>query len=165
MNDRPKLEYTRTHRIPLSDDREAYLRIEPAVIHFEGFLTLGQVCHRCVCACARTHTLSHTHTHTHTHTYTQEHPHTHENTHTHIREYTHTRTRAYQCTHTARTHTRRTHARTQMHMHTPTHLHTDWHTSNHKRRKVDESFADDESKCIVYHTSLLFDYIQSLRQD
>jgi hypothetical protein len=42
INGRPNLQYTRSKRLPLTEDREQYLQIQPAVIHFEGFLNLGQ---------------------------------------------------------------------------------------------------------------------------
>jgi len=42
MNGRPSISYTKSQRLPLTAKGEQYLRIEPAVIHFEGFLNLGQ---------------------------------------------------------------------------------------------------------------------------
>jgi hypothetical protein len=42
INGRPQFQYTRTKRLPLTHDGGEYLLIEPAVIHFEGFLNLGQ---------------------------------------------------------------------------------------------------------------------------
>lgn len=42
INGRANFHYTRTKRLPLTEDRGEYLQIEPAVIHFEGFLNLGQ---------------------------------------------------------------------------------------------------------------------------
>ncbi len=42
INGRRRFQYTRTKRLPLTHEGGEYLQIEPAVIHFEGFLNLGQ---------------------------------------------------------------------------------------------------------------------------
>jgi len=42
VNGQPSIQYSKSQRLPLTANGEQYLHIQPAVIHFEGFLNLGQ---------------------------------------------------------------------------------------------------------------------------